>query len=176
MHVAQEFGMIRASFFVLMLVMQGGAMGTGAEESVPVRSVASLRDQFRPLLVFSPGHTKAFCEQAKEIAAHEGELAERQVAVYFLLSHDAEGGALCVTPAVTGIQYREPPLRSTGFDDSLFRRYRVGPSQFTILLIGKDGGEKLRSLTPVTMETVTQLIDSMPMRQKELRDGHSGQL
>lgn len=40
--------------------------------------------------------------------------------------------------------------------------------QFACLLIGKDGGIKLRSSSLVDAETIFQLVDSMPMRQAEV--------
>lgn len=43
---------------------------------------------------------------------------------------------------------------------------------FTILLIGKDGGEKLRSHQPVTTTKLFNIIDAMPMRKEEMR--HQG--
>ena len=51
---------------------------------------------------------------------------------------------------------------------ALQRRFDVGAG-FTALLIGKDGGEKLRSDTPVGSAELFPLIDSMPMRQQEMR-------
>jgi len=42
---------------------------------------------------------------------------------------------------------------------------------FTVLLVGKDGGEKLRSQEPVPMAEVFALIDSMPMRKREMGQG-----
>ncbi len=49
-------------------------------------------------------------------------------------------------------------------------RHRLGADAgFTALLIGKDGGEKLRSDTPVGKADLFPLIDSMPMRQQEMR-------
>ena len=51
---------------------------------------------------------------------------------------------------------------------ALRRRFDVG-ADFTALLIGKDGGEKLRSPTPVGPADLFPLIDSMPMRQQEMR-------
>lgn len=38
------------------------------------------------------------------------------------------------------------------------------------LLIGKDGGVKLRSDTPIANEKIFKTIDAMPMRQREMRD------
>lgn len=45
-----------------------------------------------------------------------------------------------------------------------------GPvTDFTFVLIGKDGSEKLRSGTVVQTQDLFALIDSMPMRQNEVR-------
>jgi hypothetical protein len=40
---------------------------------------------------------------------------------------------------------------------------------FEVLLIGKDGGVKLRRDRPVAVSEITGLIDAMPMRQNEMR-------
>jgi hypothetical protein len=53
---------------------------------------------------------------------------------------------------------------------SLRERYRVAPNEFTLLLIGKDGGEKFRSTTPVAPERIYDIIDAMPMRRSEMRE------
>lgn len=41
---------------------------------------------------------------------------------------------------------------------------------FSAVLIGKDGGVKLRSDKPVTLDELYALIDAMPMRQREARE------
>ena len=41
---------------------------------------------------------------------------------------------------------------------------------FEVTLIGKDGGRKWRQSDPLEMDTLFALIDSMPMRQSEMRD------
>jgi hypothetical protein len=40
---------------------------------------------------------------------------------------------------------------------------------FRFILIGKDGGEKLSSEKPVTLEQLFALIDGMPMRRYEVK-------
>ena len=45
----------------------------------------------------------------------------------------------------------------------------VSSSGFQLLLLGKDGGVKLRSST-ASLEDVFSLIDTMPMRRREMRD------
>jgi hypothetical protein len=51
-----------------------------------------------------------------------------------------------------------------------YKKHNVTPNDFTLLLIGKDGGEKLRSTEPVEPEKIFKLIDSMPMRQAEIEN------
>ncbi|ADR20109.1 hypothetical protein MATR_22780 [Marivirga tractuosa] len=40
------------------------------------------------------------------------------------------------------------------------------------LLIGKDGGVKLKSNSTISNEKLFRIIDAMPMRQREMRDGN----
>ncbi len=51
----------------------------------------------------------------------------------------------------------------------LRRRYGVAPGRFAALLIGRDGGVKLRSGEPMSTRTLFEAIDAMPMRQAEMR-------
>ena len=59
----------------------------------------------------------------------------------------------------------EPPQTIT-----LAKRYKVDSRNFTVILVGKDGGEKLRQQEPVTLDQLFGLIDQMPMRRREMRD------
>lgn len=48
--------------------------------------------------------------------------------------------------------------------------FRVEKDGFTALLIGKDGGVKLRSASPFSLETLLYpTIDAMPMRKAEMK-------
>ncbi|MEG8033267.1 DUF4174 domain-containing protein [Sphingomonas aurantiaca] len=47
---------------------------------------------------------------------------------------------------------------------ALRRKFRL-PAGFTAILIGKDGGEKLRSAEPFPTKLLEQTIDAMPMRR-----------
>jgi len=47
-------------------------------------------------------------------------------------------------------------------------RFGVLSGRFQLLLIGKDGGVKLRSEQPVPTQDIFGLIDSMPMRRQEM--------
>lgn len=47
-------------------------------------------------------------------------------------------------------------------------RARLKVEGFTLVLIGKDGGVKLRADSPVAPEDLFRTIDRMPMRQREM--------
>lgn len=47
--------------------------------------------------------------------------------------------------------------------------YAVPSDGFQFILVGKDGGVKLRAGQPVKPEDLFELVDSMPMRQEEIR-------
>jgi hypothetical protein len=49
-------------------------------------------------------------------------------------------------------------------------RTKLRPRGFMVVLIGKDGGVKLRKPFPWDVREFSRSIDKMPMRQQELRD------
>ena len=52
-----------------------------------------------------------------------------------------------------------------------YARYDVSPGRFTAILIGKDGGEKLRRTDEkLGHELLFRTIDAMPMRQREMEN------
>lgn len=53
---------------------------------------------------------------------------------------------------------------------STYRRWKAKPGEFTLILVGKDGGEKYRSTKPVTLEKLYSIIDVMPMRRSEMKN------
>ncbi|WP_375461381.1 DUF4174 domain-containing protein [uncultured Enterovirga sp.] len=55
--------------------------------------------------------------------------------------------------------------------EGLRRRFGVAPDAFVAILVGKDGGAKLRSAAPIPAERLFAEIDQMPMRQDEMRRG-----
>jgi hypothetical protein len=53
--------------------------------------------------------------------------------------------------------------------DDLRRQYRIKRNQSVVILIGKDGTEKKRVPMPADVTRLFALIDTMPMRQDEMR-------
>ena len=50
---------------------------------------------------------------------------------------------------------------------SFFEKLSISPSEFRLILFGKDGGIKLNS-RKTSLEEIFSLIDTMPMRQEEM--------
>ena len=49
-------------------------------------------------------------------------------------------------------------------------RTKLRPRGFMLVLIGKDGGVKLRKPAPWDVRELTRVIDKTPERQQEVRD------
>lgn len=54
--------------------------------------------------------------------------------------------------------------------DRLRERFDVGPDQFRVILVGKDGTEKRCDEAPVKTSAIFDEIDAMPMRQREMQE------
>ena len=97
----------------------------------------------RLLLVFAPSPNDALIlEQLAELEAARSGLIERDLLV--LTDTDPERGSDL--------------------------RYELEIKGFQVLLVGKDGGVKIRSRTPVRTEALFATIDAMPMRQQEIEN------
>lgn len=78
------------------------------------------------------------------------------------------------TPATDSADYLEQQARFEATADAMTERDLVvkvqsGAASFQVSLYGKDGGRKWRQSEPLDMDTLFALIDSMPMRQDEMR-------
>ncbi|MEL7348743.1 MAG: DUF4174 domain-containing protein [Pseudomonadota bacterium] len=93
----------------------------------------------RPILVFAADGDPRLAEQLARFEAAAPDLADRENVV----------------------------IVETEADSRLSRSFR--PGDFTVILIGKDGGEKFRANRLVAVEELNTLIDAMPMRRNEMR-------
>ncbi|HEY8601684.1 MAG TPA: DUF4174 domain-containing protein [Thermomicrobiales bacterium] len=118
--------------------------------------LAAHRWQHRLILVFaSTTADPAYVEQLAVFAGHKLGNADRDL----LIGRFPERG----TGQLNG-QELAPDAMAT-----LRRQLTVEEGRFTVLLIGKDGGVKLRSDRPLTAAQIFATIDQMPMRQQERR-------
>lgn len=110
----------------------------------------------RVVLVFAGRDDAALKTQVEDLLADKTKLAERDMLVI----------------AVAGDSVSVPfgAMEASASAGELRRAYAVpADASFTLILIGKDGGEKLRREKPVPAGDVFALIDAMPMRRSEAR-------
>jgi hypothetical protein len=111
----------------------------------------------RVLLVFAPDADSALYQRQQEmLLVGEHGLNERDMVVI-----------LVITSAVS--LKEKPAARVSAVE--LRDAYGVLPHEFQVVLIGKDGGVKLRQEEPISLADLCALIDSMPMRKQEMRQG-----
>jgi hypothetical protein len=70
-----------------------------------------------------------------------------------------------------GLAERDIKLSTYFFDEGLPKerlKLITKPNTFTIILLGKDGGEKYRSHQISSLNTLYKIIDVMPMRRAEM--------
>ncbi len=72
--------------------------------------------------------------------------------------------------AAAGVKERDLTLVIVEKESSVYRKYKLEASPFTVLLIGKDGYEKYRTHTLFTTEHLFAIIDAMPMRKREMKE------
>ena len=126
-------------------------------QQVGLTSLSALRNQARPLLIFSatPDDPQLGI-QLRTLQEHAAEARERQIVAIALPFQ---------TPSPTTLQFAGTEAAGAR------RHFHVAPGEFAVILIGKDGGAKLRSSTPISMARLIQTVDAMPMRQDEMRGG-----
>jgi len=109
--------------------------------------LSEFRWKKRPVLVFADSaDDPAYLEQIELLMAREPALMERDVIV---------------------LTDTDPDARSA-------LRLRMRPRGFMLVLVGKDGGVKLRKPFPWDVREITRSIDKMPMRQREIREEKEG--
>ncbi len=114
-----------------------------------------LRDHARPLLIFAPRPDDPQLEiQLRTLKEHAAEAHDRQLVPVAIPYNN---------PSPTAVQLSPEDATEAR------RRFHVDPARFTVILIGKDGGAKLRSTKPLSMHKLNDTIDAMPMRQQEMR-------
>lgn len=67
-----------------------------------------------------------------------------------------------------GVKERAIKVTVLERENSLFVKYNVSKSKFTVLLVGKDGTEKYRTNSILQMNNLFSIIDAMPMRKAEM--------
>lgn len=120
------------------------------------QSLSEHQWQDRVILVFSPDLTRNFYQQQMKLLKSDPlGLVDRDLVLYQIFENYAE------TPSAEQLL----PNQILEF----WNTYNPGKQPFLVVLIGKDGTEKLRSQRPISLEKLYSTIDAMPMRRREVR-------
>ena len=110
----------------------------------------------RLLLVFAPDSSHPLFESLqRDLSTRKHEVDDRDLVICKILG---------VGMSTMGDSELDPHTAA-----SLRERFDISPKAFSLMLVGKDGGIKLRRNDPVNLEEIFRLIDSMLMRQGEMR-------
>lgn len=119
-------------------------------------SLDALRWTNRVLVLSAPSRADARLEDQLEALGEVPEaFADRDMVLVTLVDEGTSGAG-------------EHTLSAEDAND-VRRRLGISPGSFAVRLIGKDGGTKLSSDEPVPIAELYALIDSMPMRQSEMK-------
>ena len=121
-------------------------------------SLSDMIGKKQPLLLFAKSRSYAGLDQQIDLLRQRRpDISERDMVVLV-----TPGGQ--ATMAAIGYMSMPP-----GSNRDLRNRFQPSDSGLTVVLVGKDGGEKGRWSNLVQPDEIFKLIDSMPMRQQEMQ-------
>jgi uncharacterized protein DUF4174 len=114
----------------------------------------------RVLLIFSSDfQSEKGRNQFTILNKDEEGLKDRKVVVYQITPEKMKKGAVLSD--------------DSDFIEKMYQRFSISKDTFMVVLIGLDGGEKLKQSALLTKEELFAIIDGMPMRRNELRRKNS---
>lgn len=129
---------------------------SGARACAHPATLAATKDCYRPLILFAPSvHDPRAVRQLSLLTRHE--LEERDVLLIFLPAAKSDMNINLPSAVFSAEEGRQ-----------LRQRFKIGSEEFAVILIGKDGAEKLRREMPISGAELNSTIDAMPMRRREI--------
>jgi hypothetical protein len=123
-------------------------------------TLRAMRGCYRPLLVFAPALDQPqLVEEFNQLKVHATELKIRNL-LYVPIVPEGHNQPIPGSKVPTA-RLSEDELAA------MRHRFKVEPAEFLVILIGKDGAEKLSSKTPIPVDELERVIDSMSMRKSE---------
>jgi hypothetical protein len=148
-HICRQF--VRGALAVIILAV-GAALAPAAAVA------AELGDylwQRRPLLLFGPAESDPrLVETVRRIEASRCDFADRDMVLGLIVTE--------------GTSTLDGQVIDTSQAQRLLSEFGIGANTFSAVLIGKDGGEKLRVNEVPDLPAIYAVIDGMPMRSAEM--------
>jgi hypothetical protein len=147
--------LIRRALFLVVLGVQVPFDATANE-----KAKVELSDyywKYRPLLMFAPSSdAPAYQSVVNELNRQSNQIAARDMVIIEVF----EAGS-------TRVDGKSSQRESA---DHLRQRFSAPNGRLTAVLIGKDGGLKLRQTDRFDLDEIFSLIDTMPMRKREMQE------
>jgi hypothetical protein len=143
-------------FLLLFQLIVFMCAGTALAQSAAKIDLTQYLWKNRLILIFSPSEADSTYQDVKNQSEKlTDELVDRDLVLFHLFER--------------GKSYIGDSPLDDGVADSLRQRYKIKPGELTLILIGKDGGEKLRQQRSFDFQIIFDRIDAMPMRQLEMK-------
>jgi hypothetical protein len=142
---------IRSTLTVIFLATSAAALGSAAAMAA---ELSDYRWERRPLLLFAPTESDPrLVETMRRIEASRCDFADRDMVLGRIVT---EGTSTLDGHVVDSNQAQR-----------LVSEFGIVPNSFSVVLMGKDGGEKLRIAGVPDLQAIYAVIDGMPMRARE---------
>lgn len=151
--------MLRSYFLALFLIINIHVL---AQSKDPIRS-GPLDFQWENRILILIANQESDSLVQKQMSAFRGRqegFRDRDLKTFFVFRNDRS-------------RLNKTPLHASSAEEIL-EQYGADRPGFRVLLIGKDGGIKLERDNPVSIGDIFGLIDSMPMRQREMQENNDG--
>lgn len=143
---------VRRLALVFVVLVVSTALGSGTAMAA---ELSDYRWESRPLLVFAPKQSDPrLAETLSRIETTQCDFTGRDMVLGVVVP---EGNSTLDGQAVEADEARR-----------LMDQFAIGDNAFSVVLIGKDGGEKLRVDEVPDLRTVYAVVDGMPMRSREM--------
>ncbi len=119
--------------------------------------IEDYRWENRLLMVFSPSIRNVHFDNIyNAIQRNQPEVEDRDLKIFYLIKNGQ-----------STVDGRNINKETAG---AIREKYVVADEQVSIVLIGKDGGEKLRQRDDFSLDDIFDRIDQMPMRKAEMEE------
>lgn len=147
-------GAMRKFTVIIMALM----LATWSSHLLAADSLNALQWEKRPLLLFAKSRSFAPLDQQVDLLrSYRPDLEDRDMVVLSTTGRQETSSAIGYVSI------------NRGTARQLKKRFEPADRGLTVILVGKDGGEKARWQQVVDPQVIFDIIDAMPMRQNEMR-------
>ncbi|MEX0580215.1 MAG: DUF4174 domain-containing protein [Mycobacterium sp.] len=144
---------VRSTLTVIFLVTSAAALG---QAQAMAAELSDYLWEHRPLLLFAPAESDPrLVETMRRLEASRCDFLDRDMVLGRIVTE--------------GTSTLDGHVVDTNQAQRLMSEFGIGTDNFSVVLLGKDGSEKLRLADIPDLQAIYGVIDGMPMRARETR-------